>query len=158
MLCPHTVDFFALCSIAQCRSVENLRQLRAIISGEPLRLVLAFGCFVSFLLPSAHAVALLKGVVVANEVSGPPTEDVQVFADGANPTTSNSSGSFALEFPRKRAGDTARILRKKDGYVVVNNVQVDSVLPANADDAPLTVILAKEEDREEMTRRLYRLS
>jgi hypothetical protein len=50
-----------------------------------------------------------------------------------------------------------RLVVNKEGYVVVNDVQLEIVLPADADATPLTVILAKEGDREEMARRFYRL-
>lgn len=102
--------------------------------------------------------ATLKGVVLANELSGPPMENIEVDAiSGANHTESDSSGKFTLEFPQRQAGDTVRILVKKEGYVVVNDVQLQLALPADADAAPLMVILAKEQDREEMARRFYRL-
>jgi tetratricopeptide (TPR) repeat protein len=101
------------------------------------------------------AATTLKGVILANEVGGSPIADVPVVADGANPTVSESLGRFTLEFPQKSPGDTVRVIVKKEGYVVVNDVQLETVLPADA--APLTVILAKEGDREEMARRFYRL-
>jgi hypothetical protein len=104
-----------------------------------------------------HA-ATLKGVILENELSGPPMPNVVVAALGANPTASDSLGQFILDFgPRRRAGDRVRIIVKKEGYVVVNDVQLETVLPAEADATPLTVILAKEGDREEMVRRLYGL-
>jgi tetratricopeptide (TPR) repeat protein len=62
-----------------------------------------------------------------------------------------------LEFPQRRAGDTVHIIVKKEGYVVVNDVQLQIAIPADADNAPLMIILAKEQDREEMARRFYRL-
>jgi hypothetical protein len=100
----------------------------------------------------------LKGVILANELSGPPIEDVEVDAtSGTLHTESDSAGKFTLDFPQRRAGDTVRIIVKKKGYVVVNDVQLQLALPADADAVPLTVILAKEQDREEMARRFYRL-
>jgi hypothetical protein len=71
--------------------------------------------------------------------------------------SSDLSGKFTLEFPQRRIGDTVRIIVKKEGYVVVNDVQLETVLPVDADAAPLSVILAKEQGREEMARRFYRL-
>jgi len=102
--------------------------------------------------------ATLKGVTLANELSGSPIDNVEVDAtSGTNHTESDSSGKFNLEFPQRRAGDTVRIVVKKEGYVVVNDVQLETVLPADADAVPLIVILATEGDREEMARRFYRL-
>jgi tetratricopeptide (TPR) repeat protein len=102
--------------------------------------------------------ATLKGVIMANELSGSPIDNVRVDAvSGTNLTISDLSGKFTLEFPQRKVGDTVRILVKKEGYVVVNDVQLETVLPADADAASLTIILAKEGDREEMARRFYRL-
>ncbi len=101
--------------------------------------------------------ATLKGVILANELSGPPMENVGIDAISGNHTESDLSGKFTLKFPQRQAGDTVRILVKKEGYVVVNDVQLETVLPADADAVPLIVILATEGDREEMARRFYRL-
>ena len=102
--------------------------------------------------------ATLKGVILTNELSGSPSENVGVDAiSGTNLTISDLSGKFTLEFPQRRIGDTVRIIVKEEGYVVVNDVQLETVLPADADAAPLTIILCKEADREEMARRFYRL-
>jgi tetratricopeptide (TPR) repeat protein len=100
--------------------------------------------------------ATLKGVILANELSGSPMENVGVNAvSGTNLTTSDLFGKFTLEFPQRHIGDTVHIIVKKEGYVVVNDVQLETVLTADADAAPLTVILAKEGDREQMARRFY---
>ena len=102
--------------------------------------------------------AILKGVILANELSGSPIENVEVDAtSGTNHTTSDSSGKFTLEFPQRHAGDTVHIIVKKEGSVVVNDVQLQLALPTDPDAAPLIVIVAKEADREEMARRFYRL-
>jgi hypothetical protein len=45
----------------------------------------------------------------------------------------------------------------KEGYVVVNWVQLDLVLPKDPDANPLQIIVCKEADREEMARRFYQL-
>ena len=46
---------------------------------------------------------------------------------------------------------------KKEGYVVVNDVQLDLALPADPDANPLSIIICKEADREEMALRFYQL-
>ena len=45
----------------------------------------------------------------------------------------------------------------KEGYLVVNELQLDLALPADSDARPLQIILCKEADREAMARRFYRL-
>jgi hypothetical protein len=70
-------------------------------------------------------VATFKGVILANELSGSPIENVGVDAlSGTNLTTSDLCGKFTLEFPQKSPGDTVRIVVKKEGYVVVNDVVI----------------------------------
>jgi tetratricopeptide (TPR) repeat protein len=101
--------------------------------------------------------ATLKGVILANELSGPPIAKVGVVADGANPTTSEDFGRFTLEFPQKNPGDPVVLIVKQEGYVVVNDVQLQLTLPSKAEDKILTIILCKADDREEMARRFYRL-
>lgn len=101
--------------------------------------------------------AVLKGVILANELGGPPMEEVQVFADGAGQTVSDSAGMFTFKFPEKQPGDPVKVIVKQKEYVVVNDVQLDLALPARGEDRLLTIILCKELDREEMARRFYRL-
>jgi hypothetical protein len=84
-------------------------------------------------------------------------ENVGVVADGANPSTSEDFGRFTLEFPQKKPGDPVELIVKQEGYVVVNDVQLELTLPAKAEDKKLTIILCKADDREEMARRYYRL-
>src|SRR5262245_51246201 len=79
--------------------------------------------------------ATLKGLILVNELSGPPMENVGVDAIGTNRTISDLSGKFTLEFPQRRGGDTVRIIVEKEGYVVVNDVQLQLALPADADAA-----------------------
>jgi hypothetical protein len=49
------------------------------------------------------------------------------------------------------------VIVKKDGYVVVNDLQLDLALPADAGANTLQIILCKEGDREEMALRFYGL-
>ena len=100
---------------------------------------------------------VLKGLIRANEVGGPPLANVRVVADGANPATTEDLGRFSLEFPRKSPGEPVEVIVRQAGYVVVNDVQLQLTLPARAEDKLLTIILCKEENREEMARRFYRL-
>jgi tetratricopeptide (TPR) repeat protein len=103
--------------------------------------------------------ATIKGTIILNELSGPPVPNVQIIdlAHTAGPWVSGSDGGFALDYSNRHPGERVRIVVNKEGYVVVNDVQLEIVLPADADATPLTVILAKEGDREEMARRFYRL-
>jgi tetratricopeptide (TPR) repeat protein len=102
--------------------------------------------------------ATLKGIVLNNEIGGPPMSNVEVTtAVGANPTVSDSAGRFSLDFPQKSPGDWVRIVVNRPGYVVVNDIQMELALPADSDSRPVSILLCKEGDREEMARRFYRL-
>src|SRR5262249_44282460 len=101
--------------------------------------------------------ALLRGVVLANEVGGSPMANVEVSAIGGNPNNNGVDGQFTFKFPNKNPGDTIFLTVRKEEYVVVNDIQLELTLPANADERLVTLLLCKVGDREEMARRFYRL-
>src|SRR6266478_2760989 len=105
----------------------------------------------------AKADAVLRGVVLSNELGGPPIGNVEVSAVGANPNNTDASGSFTFTFPSKKPGETVRLIVRKQGYVVVNEIQLEVTLPADPQERPAILLLCKEGDREEMARRFYRL-
>jgi len=100
----------------------------------------------------------LHGVVLANELSGPPMANVQVSTISANPNITDSNGEFLFVFPNRSPGDTVRLIAQKDGYVVVNEIQLEVTLPNNPDERPTIIILCKEGEREQWARRFYRLA
>ena len=84
--------------------------------------------------------------------------NVQVGAIGANPAASDFLGMFTLEFPKKHPGDTVRLVVSREGYEVVNDVQVwELTLPSPVEARIVTILLCTEGNREEMARRYYRL-
>ena len=107
---------------------------------------------------AAQGAAVFKGRLVRNEVNGAPVAGASVRAPGANPAVSRSPhGDFRLEFPGRNPGDRVPVSVAMDGMVVVNWVQLEVVLAADPDANELTLILAREADREEMARRFFRL-
>jgi len=117
-----------------------------------------FFIIVLLLLPGLPVDATsLRGVIRVNEEGGQPMVNVGVAADGANPTNSDSLGRFTLEFPKKSPGDRVEIVVNQEGYVPVNEIQLQLALPGTSEDKVLTIFLCKESDREEMARRFYRL-
>ncbi|MEN6426363.1 MAG: tetratricopeptide repeat protein [Phycisphaerales bacterium] len=95
---------------------------------------------------------------MANELGGPPVADVQVStADNASSTSTDEQGRFSLEFPGRVGGEMVQLIVSKSGYVVVNEAQLRWPLPKDADTEPLVLLLCREEAREEMARRFYRL-
>jgi hypothetical protein len=112
---------------------------------------------VLFALP-AYGAATLKGQLERNRIGGAPVAGAAVAAEGASPTTSTSLGAFTLEFPNKRPGDRVKLTVSLPGMTVVNWVQLDVVLPADPGGMNvLTLLLAREADREEMAAEFFRL-
>lgn len=99
----------------------------------------------------------LKGIVLENEIGGPPMAGVEITASGANPTLTGSDGQFQLIFSDKSFGNTVQVIVHKLGYVVVNDIQLEQVLPANPNEKILKILICKPLNREEMARRYYRL-
>ncbi|HEX3531483.1 MAG TPA: tetratricopeptide repeat protein, partial [Thermoanaerobaculia bacterium] len=113
----------------------------------------------TLLLSGLHAqAATLKGVILANEVGGSTVPNVQITAiAGASPTVSNSDGTFTLVFSGKQPGEIVRLVVRKQGFVVVNDIQLRLPLPKDADAEPLIVLLCKAGEKEELARRFYHL-
>src|SRR6516165_4238891 len=103
--------------------------------------------------------AIIKGSVILNGEGGPGVANVQITdsAHTGGPWASDSDGGFTLDYPKRAPGDKVRLGVKKEGYVVVNWVQLDLALPKDPDANPLVIIICKEADREDMARRFYQL-
>src|SRR5439155_848712 len=82
---------------------------------------------------------------------------IEVSALVGNTNNTDANGKFTFSFPNKKPGDTVRLIVRKEGYVVVNDIQLEWILPADPDERPLIILLCKEGDREEMARRFYKL-
>src|SRR6266480_1452573 len=104
-----------------------------------------------------QAATVLRGVVLSNELGGPPMANIEVSALVGNTNNTDANGKFTFSFPNKKPGDTVRLIVRKEGYVVVNDIQLEWILPADPDERPLIILLCKEGDREEMARRFYKL-
>src|SRR5439155_19023023 len=107
--------------------------------------------------PKIQAAGTLRGFVLANEETGPPMENVQVIPSEGNPTNTGADGKFTFTFPNQNPGDAVQLFSRKDGYAVVNDVQMKLALQAHPDERLAMIVLCKEGDREEMARRFYRL-
>ena len=102
---------------------------------------------------------LLKGLVIANEVGGSGMDNVPISVDegAVNSEITKDGGKFAFAFLDKQPGQTVYLRANKEGYVVVNDVQLEVVIPANPDAKLLTVILCPEDEREKWAAQLYRV-
>jgi Tfp pilus assembly protein PilF/pimeloyl-ACP methyl ester carboxylesterase len=97
----------------------------------------------------------LKGIILGNEAGGPPVSKVKVSAVGANPTETGEGGDFSLRFPNKQPGDTVQVVVNKPGYVVVNWFELKVTLPKKPDNQLLTILVCKEDEREQWSRRFF---
>src|ERR1700736_3547397 len=102
---------------------------------------------------------LVKGSVILNGEGGPGVANVQITdsAHTGGPWATGSDGGFTLEYPNRAPGERVRLGVIKEGYVVVNWVQLDLALPKDPNAYPLQIIICKEIDREEMAQRFYQL-
>jgi tetratricopeptide (TPR) repeat protein len=103
--------------------------------------------------------AQIKGTVILNGEDGPGVANVQIndSAHTGGPWASDSDGGFTLDYRNRAPGEKVRLGVIKEGYVVVNWVQLGLVLPKDPNAYPLQIIICKEADREEMARRFYQL-
>src|SRR5207249_11611891 len=74
-----------------------------------------------------------------------------------NTNNTDANGKFTFSCPNKKPCDTVRLIVRKEGYVVVNDIQLELTLPADPEERPAIILLCKEGDREEMGRRFYKL-
>ncbi|MFA7238838.1 MAG: tetratricopeptide repeat protein [Sulfuricellaceae bacterium] len=129
----------------------------ATISTRRLALLLAgIACFITL---DCLAAASLNGVVRKNQMGGEPLAHVSVSApDAGGPTATDDSGRFNLAFPRLAPGDRVDLDVKLKGWVVVNDLQLSGYnLPKDARVSPLTILLAREAERERYALQYYRL-
>ena len=104
-------------------------------------------------LSNVEASVDLRGLILLNEVGGPPMGNVVISAIVGNPTNTGADGKFTFSFPNRKPGDMVRLIVLKEGYVVVNAIQLELTLPADPEERPTIIVLCKEGDREEMARR-----
>src|SRR5262245_12270920 len=87
----------------------------------------------------------LKGVVLANQIGGSAMARVPISATGANPTETESTGSFTLQFRNAEPGEVVQLIVSRPGYVVVNYIQLRTILPKDPEREVLIVLLCKED-------------
>jgi hypothetical protein len=106
---------------------------------------------------NVQGAAVLRGVVLVNQDGGSPMENVAVSATGGNPTNTGVDGQFTFKFPNKDPGETVLLTVRKEGYVVVNDVQLELTLPRHPDERLAKILVCKEGDREEWAGLFYRV-
>ncbi len=70
--------------------------------------------------------------------------DVIVKSNGAsNPIASNTSGDFILKFQDLKPGKNIIVRAEKDGWELVNEKEMSTLIPENPDEKPFKIILCK---------------
>jgi hypothetical protein len=79
--------------------------------------------------------AIIKGTVILNGEGGQGVASVLITdsAHTGGPWATDSDGSFTLDYPNRAPGEKVRLGVIKEGYVVVNWVQLDLALPKDPD-------------------------
>jgi tetratricopeptide (TPR) repeat protein len=146
-----------------------MRELRPVAyhrMGRPLGLqrisvnrqqLLIFGLLALLVVVQAESAAILKGEIRANELGGQPVPNVSVRADGADPAVSDTEGRFVLTFPNLRPGHAVNVSVIRDGWSVLNDVELEHALPATPDTRRLTVVISRSSERHERALQYYRL-
>jgi tetratricopeptide (TPR) repeat protein len=100
--------------------------------------------------------AHFNGQVHHDTHEGEPIPNVDIQADGANPTATDKDGEFRLSFPGKRlgVGDVVVLKVRKEGYVVVHDIMLYYNLPRSP--SPKSeILLAKPADKEDKARQFF---
>ena len=93
--------------------------------------------------------AAVKGTVILNGEGGQGVANVLITdsAHTGGPWATGSDGGFTLDYPNRAPGERVRLGVTKEGYVVVNWVQLDLALPKDPDAYPLQIIICKQGGR-----------
>jgi len=76
--------------------------------------------------------------------------NAEIYSPGASPTLSDNFGQFKLVFQNQNLGDSIKIFVKKDGFDVINNIELEHLILDNK--KTIQVILAREGELEKNKR------
>jgi len=123
-----------------------------------IRLMIIPAAVLTLFTAVAGQAAVLKGVVLAEELGGPPAAGVEIDpTEGAKPVVADAGGAFTLVFPDKQAGDTVLLTVRSEGREVVNDFELEQVLVDEPQGSPVVLLLCQAGNRDEMRRRLVLL-
>ncbi|NTW35920.1 MAG: hypothetical protein HGB17_07285, partial [Syntrophobacteraceae bacterium] len=111
------------------------------------------------LLAAPHSeAAVVKGLVVLNELGGPPAAGVEVSAAGCEgAAVTDREGRFLLSFPQLQPGNSLNLELHLEDFEVVNDVELEQDLTEDPDRSQVNLLLCRKGNRREMARRLFRL-
>ncbi|MBB3841048.1 ribosomal protein L17 [Runella defluvii] len=85
----------------------------------------------------------LNGIVVEQSSGSKPVAEVRISANRANVTLSATDGRFILTFQSLFAGDNIGVSVQKEGWEVVNEKELQTVIASNYTVRPLKIVLCK---------------
>lgn len=85
----------------------------------------------------------IKGITVEQNSGKKPVPEVQLQATWANPTVSNSDGSFQLIFTQLEVGESVTVNAQKNGWEIVNERALLTQIPHPDNQELLQIILCK---------------
>ena len=101
--------------------------------------------FLGFVVFSSAAFAQTKlaGYVVEINSGKQKVSGYSISSVGSNTITTDANGQFTLEFAIAQAGSPVLISAKKESWQVVNPKELNTILPAKAEAAPMKITVCK---------------
>lgn len=99
-----------------------------------------------------------NGITVEQSSGNLPVPNVTIRSSQANPITSALNGTFTLKFQDHFAGTQVMIQVKKEGWEVVNEKELNTVIPSNYLIRPLKIVLCKAGTLAQNRIRYYNIS
>ena len=65
-------------------------------------------------------------------------------AVGGATNNTDAAGKFTISFPNKNPGDTVRLIGIREGYTVVNDVQLEQTLPSDPEPSQPSFFCARK--------------
>ena len=97
----------------------------------------------------------LRGVVISDEMLGPPLPNAMVLLEGGSEVVTDDSGRFAIPVPQGKSGIPLRLEARLPGYLPVCPAHLDVTLADDENDPQLSILLVREPLWEAMAQRFY---
>ena len=93
-----------------------------------IRLMIIPAAVLTLFTAVAGQAAVLKGVVLGEELGGPMAAGVEIDpTEGAKPVVTDAGGAFTLVFPDKQAGDTVLLTVRSEGTVSYTHLTLPTI-------------------------------
>ena len=99
----------------------------------------------------------LKGVVLMQSSNSTPISGVRISDFGANTTFTNDDGHFQLMYANKRPGHVIKLFVEKEGFEVINQKELETLILPSDPNYVIKIILAREGERDQAALRYYQI-